>query len=644
MNPSLLTSGRSAPSHRFPVLPLFVLCLAALHGLGATAEVGGQRIALVVGNAAYTGTVPPLRNPVNDARLMATTLRELDFQVTLVTNADEGALEDAVEAFGELLRGKGGGGVALFYYAGHGVQSNGVNYLVPVGARVSREGQLKSRTVPAQWVLDEMEAARTELNIVVLDACRNNPFAAAGRSVGGSRGLTRMDAPAGSFFLAYSAAAGQVAEDGDGANSIYTTALAAAMRKPGLQLEDVFKEAGREVRTRTQDAQVPWREGSWDGRFYFRNTSPPPAIGVGAPDPEAEMWLQIRETTDAGLLERFLARYPNGRYGGAAQARLEALRQEPFTVVAQPSQARVRILNIQQGYRAGMRLPAGEYQVEAGADGYQTKVERVMHGAGPTMHRITLRKTGPRAGDRFRDCPECPEMVVVPAGSYRMGSPSHEQGRQNDEGPVHEVTIGAPFALGVYEVTFAEWDACARVGGCPRGEGIAEDRGWGRGRRPVINVSWNDAQAYAIWLSRKTGKRYRLPSESEWEYAARAGTATAYSWGAHIGVNLANCDGCGSRWDDDRTAPAGSFAANPWGLHDMHGNVWEWTQDCSNDNYQRAPADGSAWESGDCARRVLRGGSWNYSPSYLRAANRIRNTSGDRLINIGFRVARTLAP
>ena len=156
-----------------------------------------------------------------------------------------------------------------------------------------------------------------------------------------------------------------------------------------------------------------------------------------------------------------------------------------------------------------------------------------------------------------RDCPECPEMVVVPAGSYRMGS----RDGYPDEEPVHKVTIGAPFAVGRYEVTFAEWDACVRSGGCPQGERIAKDRGWGRGRRPVIHVSWHDAKRYVNWLSRKTRKPYRLLSESEWEYAARAGTETAYSWGDEIGVNRANCEGCGSHWDDSKTAPVGSFSA-----------------------------------------------------------------------------------
>ena len=169
-----------------------------------------------------------------------------------------------------------------------------------------------------------------------------------------------------------------------------------------------------------------------------------------------------------------------------------------------------------------------------------------------------------------------------------------------------------------------------------------DDRGWGRGRRPVINVSWEDAQAYVRWLSRETGQGYRLLSEAEWEYVARAGSRTAYHWGGDIGRNRANCRRCGSRWDDKRTAPAGSFAANEFGLHDVHGNVWEWVEDCWNASYRGAPEDGSAWESGDCRLRVMRGGSWDYRPSYLRSALRIRSSAANRNFQLGFRVARTL--
>ena len=278
-----------------------------------------------------------------------------------------------------------------------------------------------------------------------------------------------------------------------------------------------------------------------------------------------------------------------------------------------------------------------------------------------------------KAAKTLSDCDGCPELVPVPPGSFAMGSPRSEKGRSHDEGPVRRVTISEPFAVGKYEVTFAEWDACVSAGGC--GGHRPSDSGWGRGNRPVIDVSWKDAQAYVVWLSEVTGKRYRLLSESEWEYAARGlrsppsarsggfsseideggvvddaggggfgGTATRYSWGDEIGRNRANCTGCGSRWDSKQTAPVGSFAANGFGLHDLHGNVWEWVEDCWNDSYSGAPSDGSARESGNCGRRVLRGGSWDDQPGLLRSADRDRDDAGNRNSLIGIRVARTLAP
>ncbi len=237
-----------------------------------------------------------------------------------------------------------------------------------------------------------------------------------------------------------------------------------------------------------------------------------------------------------------------------------------------------------------------------------------------------------------------PEMVVIPAGSFRMGCVSGQDCR-DAELPVHEVTIPEAFAVSRYEVTFAEWDACVVGGGC--GGYSPDDRGWGRGTRPVINVSWDDAQAYVSWLSTQTGEPYRLLSEAEWEYVARAGSETAYSWGDAIGTNRANCgdygppDTCADQWE--YTAPVGSFAANAFGVHDMHGNVGEWVEDCWHRSYAGAPTDGSAWLSRDCLR-VLRGGSWFNHPRSLRSADRNRITSGNRDISLGFRVARTLTP
>ena len=251
------------------------------------------------------------------------------------------------------------------------------------------------------------------------------------------------------------------------------------------------------------------------------------------------------------------------------------------------------------------------------------------------------------AGTVFRDCyggqgihgpSACPEMVVVPAGAYMMGSPE-----EADELPIHRVTIRGPLAVGKYEVTFAEWDACVAHGGCYGYR--PDDGGWGRGNRPVMKVDWNQVQTYVMWLSEKTGKAYRLLSEAEWEYVARAGSGTRkYSWGNEIGRNRANCDGCGSRWDDKQTAPVGMFAGNGFGLHDVHGNAWEWVQDCWNDSYVGAPADGSAWEQGDCGRRVVRGGSWSDVPRYLRSASRDGPPTGFRFDLVGFRVARSLTP
>ena len=241
-----------------------------------------------------------------------------------------------------------------------------------------------------------------------------------------------------------------------------------------------------------------------------------------------------------------------------------------------------------------------------------------------------------KPGDSFKECAQdCPEMIVVPAGSFTMGGPT------NVEKPQHTVTFAKPFAVAKSELTFADWDACVAGGGC-NGYKPAH-QGWGRGQQPVINVNWDDAQAYVAWLSEVTGKTYRLLSEAEYEYAARAETTTAYPWGDDIGKNNANCDGCGSKWDDKQTAPVGSFAPNKFGLYDMVGNVFEWTEDCVHTNYDGAPTNGSAWiTGGDCSSRILRGGSWSFSPDYLRSAFRFWGTSDYRFSCIGFRLGRTL--
>lgn len=236
-----------------------------------------------------------------------------------------------------------------------------------------------------------------------------------------------------------------------------------------------------------------------------------------------------------------------------------------------------------------------------------------------------------KPGATYKDCSDCPQMVVIPEGSFKMGS-----NESDNEQPIHTVTI-KKFSMSTTEVTFDQWDACHRAKGCSH---KPQDEGWGRANNPVINVNWNDANEYAKWISKKTGKKYRLPSEAEWEYAARAGSMTKYPWG-----NIINCsqarygyfdDDCGTQ---ESTDPVMSHAANKYGLYDMHGNVWEWTQDCWNESYYGAPNNGSPWLKGACARRVLRGGSWLNKADDLRSACRNWNSASRRFYFLGFRLA-----
>lgn len=269
---------------------------------------------------------------------------------------------------------------------------------------------------------------------------------------------------------------------------------------------------------------------------------------------------------------------------------------------------------------------------------------------------------GAQSGQVFRDCPDCPEMVVLPSGHFTMGSPVSEHGRFDAEGPQHPVSVHA-FALSRYPVTVEEFAKFVQQTGydmepCDWPQGTSWNSSGFAPTAPVVCVSWTDARAYVAWLNGKlirpgvsvagaeASGPYRLPSEAEWEYAARAGTTTAHWWGEAIGSGNAVCNGCGSPWDNRQIAPVGNSAPNPFGLYDMLGNVWQWTADCWNESYAGAPSDGSVWRTGDCGKRVLRGGSWSNLPKFVRSAARNREDasrrSPDYASYTGFRVAKTL--
>jgi formylglycine-generating enzyme required for sulfatase activity/CHAT domain-containing protein/tetratricopeptide (TPR) repeat protein len=336
--------------------------------------------------------------------------------------------------------------------------------------------------------------------------------------------------------------------------------------------------------------------------------------------------------------------------GGVPQAQLEEPQQKEQQTASEslplPPQAESRAKSSEDFWRHAWIEP------KSGLPDETPRLEKPDQKAvvmAPPAKQLKKSPADPKGGESFCDCADCPEMVVVPAGHFIMGSPKSERdGFGNDEGPQHKVTIAKPFAVGKYAVTFAEWDACVADGGC-RGD-KSSDEGWGRGDRPVVNVNWEDSKAYVKWLSRKTGKRYRLPSEAEREYFARAGTTTPFWWGSSITPDQANYDSADEPYKGGgatgksrhQTVPVQSFKPNPWGIYQVHGNVNEWTEDCWNFNHDNAPKDGSARTSGDCSSHVLRGGSFQGEPGRIRSAFRFGWWSG-RSNGAGFRVVRTLS-
>lgn len=514
-----------------------------------------QRLALVIGNGNYAkGALG--QNPVNDATDIARALERMGFAVIAATDADRAQMRAKVREFGERLRN---GGVGLFFYAGHGVQVQDRNYLIPVDADIGNEAEVIEESLSLDLVLKTMDDAGNRLNIVMLDACRDNPFTRGFRSAGtGLSAVNAADAATG-MVIAFATAPGKTAANGSDRNGLWTAQLLRAFEGADTRLMSVFQAATEGAWRSSNGDQKPWVNQSFIGEFWF-NRDQVGDVKLAAPVPPP-------------------------------QASPAAMPVVPVVAVV-PS------------------APA---------------------------------KPGPVR--MFRDCDDCPEMVELPAGEFRMGAPDSESvGGNREEQPQHHVRI-AGFAIGRLELTFAQWDACVTAGACE----AAYDRGWDHERRPVMNVHWKDAQAYVKWLSKVTGKHYRLPSEAEWEYAARAGTTTPYHFGKCIDFEQAAFDAgtqghnscIPSYGQRDQTAQVGSFEANAFGLHDMHGNVAEWVQDCWIDSHAGAPADGSArMDCDNASTRVVRGGSWADPRYRIRSGYRSPLGIFNRNAAVGIRVAR----
>jgi formylglycine-generating enzyme required for sulfatase activity len=376
-------------------------------------------------------------------------------------------------------------------------------------------------------------------------------------------------------------------------------------------------------------------EGRWKGfvadirmAMERRPAAPeaaPAAVATAASAPDATIentfWTSIKDSDDAADFEAYLSRYPDGHFVDLARNRL-AGQAKPAPQSAAPPAPRPKSNPGPAPAKSNRALP---YVLGAGALALAAGVAFVVLSY-PAAEPVPVADPVEDPLGVFADCDTCPAMVPVPAGSFQMGSPPTEPGRTGNEDPLHEVTLPS-FAIGQTEITFDEWDACIVGGGCNGYE--PPDRGYGKGLQPVIGVSWEDANAYARWLSGKTGRAYRLPTEAEWEYAARGGTSTAYWWGDYFDAAIA---------PTNAPVPVNTLAENPFGLKGMLGNAREWVEDCYINNYTTAPTDGSAQRDGDCARRVLRGGAWGRDADDHRAANRARIDRTVRDKVFGFRV------
>jgi formylglycine-generating enzyme required for sulfatase activity/uncharacterized caspase-like protein len=582
-----------------------------------------KRVALVIGNGAYANA-PNLPNPSHDADDVAAALSRMDFDVIRGADLDHSGMQEAVIRF---ARAAQSAGIGIFYYSGHAMQFNGVNYLMPVDAKLDDEADLY-RFTKVDDVLGYLQQVKA-LKVLVLDSCRDNPLAetmkrliGATRAASIQRGLARIEAPTG-MIISYSTQAGRTALDGKGRNSPYTAAFLKHIEEP-REIGEIFRYIGADVYHATGETQLPELSLSIIGQLYLKG---PVSLTANLPSPSppadpcaaaADHWKSAESIGSLVALEDHLARFSTCSFAGLAKARISALKTKVAVVVPPLPQAKP--------FRAQEVAPAA------------------------------VMKPSQTPGDVFKECDLCPDMVVIPAGSFHMGH--KEVG--------HEVTIAKPFAIGRFHVTVDQFATFATETGYEANSCGGEDddhHSWRdpgfsqSGSHPVVCVSWHDAKAFVAWLSKKTGEAYRLPTEAEFEYAARAGTTTTWIWGNRFmggradnnSKDYALCSDCADARSvglrPEGAVPVGSFKPNMFGLYDMAGNANQWVQDCEHEGgYSVGTGDGSAWTTGDCFYRDTRGGSWKSSAFDARAYDHQYDKPDVRNQYNGFRVARTLSP
>ncbi|MFM0300666.1 SUMF1/EgtB/PvdO family nonheme iron enzyme [Paraburkholderia sediminicola] len=614
------------------------------------------RIALVIGNNTYSQDSDPVHdNALRDAEAMRDTLRAHGFDVIMRGNATPQQMRQAIREFGQRLRD---GGTGLFYFAGHGMQIGRQTLLVPAGLDVRTPARLVSEGVDLNTVLQAMRTPRAgALNLVILDTCLNNPF---------SSDVT-LDASAlpANTMIAYATAPGGFAADGMH-HGVYTNTLLRTLNdaSSSQDLAGLFQRVATQVSEATDGEQTPWiasslaSDGSLNGPVSRTAMA---ALTFAASDNlivalhsrgilpkdsseqyEITFWDSIKDSNYPSDYEAYLKAYPNGRFATLAHARIDRLRaaasaSAPSTSPSATTSAAPLVAPaVAPAPQAARPTPPASAapQGHPHAAVPPPTASTAPPGAPSTPAVAQKPATHAPSAVESRDCATCPIMIALPAGAFSMGSSTDDP----SEKPVHHVTIGAPFAIGKYEVTVEQWNACAAANACQK---LTPENNTNKAT-PARDLSWDDAQQYVKWLSKTTGKPYRLPTEAEWEYADRGGTTTAYWWGDQMRKGNANCKDCGDPWHKEGPEAAGSFAPNPVGLYDMNGNVWEWVADCWHNSYQGAPTDGHAWDSPSCDMRVIRGGSWREGGSYMLSATRFKYSASVRQSQDGFRVVKDL--